>query len=522
MDFHGKNFIGHTLSGNSRKTFTGQTATGGEARFHPATERELDLALESAARAFPLYRDLPGVERAAFLRAVADRVEALGHRLIATAMAESGLPEARLLGERARTCGQLRLFAALLEDGSWVDAVIDKGDPGRQPLPKPDIRRMLVPLGPVAVFTASNFPLAFSTAGGDTASALAAGCPVVVKAHEAHPATHELVADAIRSAALSTGMPDGVFSALHGGHTLGKRLVRHPQVKAVAFTGSFRGGKALFDLAVRRPQPIPVFAEMGSINPVVVLPDLSPGETRGYAARLAASVLLGAGQFCTNPGLVLLPESQAAAFVEVVRTTFAEAPPQCMLNLRIFRHYHTMLAEMARLPQLELHSFQDSAQPGPFVRPALGMTRAEVFLRTPILQEEVFGPFTLLVSYRDAAELPGLVRCLPGQLTATVVGDADALSAYPSLLRELTDRVGRLLFNGVPTGVEVGPAMHHGGPFPATTDARSTSVGTDAVLRFVRPVAFQDFPDTALPPALQDANPLRIRRLVDGRPESLS
>jgi NADP-dependent aldehyde dehydrogenase len=520
MSLHGKNFIGYALSGNSRKTFAGHTATPTPTRFHPATAREMEKALQLACEAFRTYRNLPGSARAAFLRAVADQVEALGHVLVATAMAESGLPEARLLGERARTCGQLRLFADLLEEGSWVGAVIDRGNPARQPLPKPDIRRMLLPVGPVAVFTASNFPLAFSTAGGDTASALAAGCPVVVKAHEAHPATNELVAGAICAAARESGMPDGVFSSLHGGHALGKSLVRHPLIRAVAFTGSFRGGKALFDLAVRRPVPIPVFAEMGSVNPVVVLPDLPSEEMHHYAARLAASVLLGAGQFCTNPGLVFLPESQAPAFGKVLRDSFVEAPAQCMLNHRIRHRFAELLAELGHLPQVDIVSFPAEDGGGaPFVRPALGITRSESFLRSPMLREEVFGPFTLLVTYRDAAELPGLIRSLPGQLTATVVGAAESLASCSALLREIGDRVGRILFNGVPTGVEVGYAMQHGGPFPATTDARSTSVGTDAILRFVRPVAFQDFPDQALPPALQDDNPLRIRRMVDGQPE---
>lgn len=507
--------IGYTESAEGAP-FETVTAAGRGVQYPKATAAEISKAVELATRAFDAFRFATGSQKAAFLRAIAEEIENLGDELVKTVMAESGLPEGRVKGERGRTCGQLRLFADLVEEGSWVEAVIDHGDPGRQPAPKPDVRRMLVPLGPVVVFTASNFPLAFSTAGGDTASALAAGCPVIVKGHEAHPATNELVARAIQRAAGKTDMPEGVFSSLLGDHQTGQALVEHPAVAAVAFTGSHRGGKALFDMAHRRPKPIPVFAEMGSINPIVLLPQYVQRHAGPLAARLVGSVTLGAGQFCTNPGLILLPEAMEAPFVEALQQALASAAPQCMLNEKIFEAYLASLRNALGSGAGEV-LFSPSENGPAAVRPTVAKTTAAAFVQNPLLHEEVFGPFTLLVTWRTEAELLGLVQALEGQLTATLFAEGEELLRQQKLLATLQEIAGRLIINGVPTGVEVCHAMHHGGPWPATTDSRFTSVGTGAIRRFARPVAFQDFPDELLPDELKEANPLGIRRLVDGQ-----
>lgn len=362
-----------------------------------------------------------------------------------------------------------------------------------------------------------NFPLAFSTAGGDTASALAAGCPVVVKGHEAHPATNELVSLAIQRAAQRTGMPDGVFSSLNGGYAVGQALVQHPLTASVAFTGSHRGGKALFDLANRRPVPVPVFAEMGSINPVVLLPGILENKNAAIAEQIASSVTLGAGQFCTNPGLVLLPEDGHREFAAELIKALQAAQPQCMLPRGIFENYHHSLKKMVGKKEVSL-IYEPSAggQESLNILPSVAVTNAPAFRKNPLLQEEVFGPFTLLVTYADENELLQLARVLHGQLTASVFGEKHELPHHRILLGELQKTVGRLILNAVPTGVEVCHAMQHGGPWPATTDGRFTSVGTAAIRRFVRPVAFQGFPEEILPPALQDGNPLGIWRMVDG------
>ncbi len=511
----GANIIGFTTSKKSESTFQGVTASGTSADFHPATHSEIDAAMQKASEAFQLYRNFTGEHKAIFLRAIADEIEALGETLIETAMNESGLPEGRIIGERGRTCGQLRLFASYVEEGSWVEAVIDRADPNRQPLPKPDIRKMLVPTGPVVVFTASNFPLAFSTAGGDTAAALAAGCPVVVKSHEAHPATNELVSLAIQKAAKRTVMPDGVFSSLNGGYEVGQALVKHLVTTAVAFTGSFRGGKALFDLANKRPVPIPVFAEMGSVNPIFIMPNVLETKSESIAKQIAASVSLGAGQFCTNPGLVFVPEAGVKDFAKTLAEAMSNVQPQCMLNHRIFESYLRSLHQVKHEHKISI-VYEGELQDAPNIRPSVGITDLEAFLKNPHMQEEVFGPFTLLVTYSATDDLLKVANTLQGQLTATVFSEEHQLPHYRVLLNDLQNIAGRLILNTVPTGVEVCNAMQHGGPFPATTDSRFTSVGTAAIRRFVRPVAFQGFPGELLPEALHDSNPLNIWRLEDG------
>jgi NADP-dependent aldehyde dehydrogenase len=475
----------------------------------------VDHALNAAASAFEAYRNTTGIARAAFLRAAADALENLGDELLHTAARESSLPLARITGERGRTCGQLRMFAAFIEEGSWVDAVIDTALPERQPLPRPDVRRMLVPVGPVVVFGASNFPLAFSTAGGDTASALAAGCPVVVKAHPAHPETARLAAAAIAKAAEQTGMPEGVFAQVEGDYEVGQALVKHPLTAAVAFTGSFAGGKALFDLANQREKPIPVFAEMGSVNPVFVFEHALQQRSEHLAAQIADSVTLGVGQFCTNPGLVFGVRSAAFDdFQKQLTEKMAAKTPAPMLHEGIAQNYREKSHRLLNEPGVTLVAGDDFSDLDG--APLLVTAQGAEFVQNPNLQEEVFGPLSVLVVCASMEEMLEAARRLSGQLTATLMAEPGDLLDNPGFIGVLGEKCGRLIFNNVPTGVEVTHAMHHGGPFPATTDAHFTSVGTGAIRRFVRPLCFQNCPDELLPEALRNGNPLSIRRFVDG------
>ena len=524
MQLFGHSLIGRTAGDGGWETFLGVNPATGEALAPPyreATRDEVDRALWSAEAAFEAYRAGAPATRAAFLRAIADEIVGLGDALIERAGAETGLPPARLTGERARTVGQLRMFADLVDEGSWVDARIDPAQPQRAPAPRPDVRRMLVPLGPVVVFGASNFPLAFSVAGGDTASALAAGCPVVVKAHPAHPGTSEMSARAVLRAAEATGMPDGVFSLLHGRqHEMSLHLVRHPLARAVGFTGSLRAGRALFDAAAARPEPIPVYAEMGSVNPVFLLPGALARRGEALADGLAGSVLQGAGQFCTNPGLVVALRTPALApFLARLRERIAAATPATMLYAGISQGYGEGVDQLRRHPGVQvLAEAATAADPGRTEgRPVLFTTDAGTFREHARLQAEVFGPSSLVVVADTPQELESVALGLDGQLTATVHGAEDELRRHAALLRILERKAGRLIVNGFPTGVEVGHAMHHGGPYPATTDARSTSVGSAAIARFARPVAYQDFPQAVLPAELRDVNERGLWRTVDGR-----
>ncbi|MEQ8303653.1 MAG: aldehyde dehydrogenase (NADP(+)) [Cyclobacteriaceae bacterium] len=488
--------------------------------FKDATIKEVESAVQEAHVAFLSYKNLPGKKRAQFLRAIADEIEALGDELVKTAMSETALPEARIIGERGRTTGHCRMFADLVEEGSWVEARIDTAIPDRAPAPKPDIRKKMVPLGPVVVFGAANFPLAYSTAGGDTASALAAGCPVIVKAHPAHANTSELVAKAINKAMASCGIAKGVFQHLHGASfEVGQALVKNPHVKAVGFTGSFVGGKALFDIANQRAVPIPVFAEMSSINPVILLPETLQKSFESTAAMLAGSITLGVGQFCTNPGLILAVDNDALNnFIKHLSSHINKSLPAEMLHDGISANYVKQMAKSLAQKgvklemQAEAESKKGDANSG---RPTVASTQASEFLNNPSLAEEVFGPFSLIIRCKDMNELNAVVSHLHGQLTASIIGDEQEVKKYSSLTNVLTEKAGRLIVNGVPTGVEVCPSQNHGGPFPATTDSRFTAVGTDAIKRFVRPVAFQNFPDALLPAELQDANPLDIWRLYN-------
>jgi NADP-dependent aldehyde dehydrogenase len=520
MDITGRSIIGFNRGSETGETFTAFNPVTGESiqpDFHSAADDEFERAASLADAARIPFGNLPGKTRAVFLRKIADNIEALGDTLIHRASLETALPNPRFVGERARTCGQLRMFADLLDDGSWVDARVDHAIPDRQPIPKPDVRSMLRPLGPVAVFCASNFPLAYSVAGGDTASALAAGCPVIVIAHTAHPGTAELVGSALMEAARSTGMPEGVFSLLFAkDYEIGQALVKHPAVKAVGFTGSRRGGRALMDIAAARPEPIPVYTEMSSVNPTFFLPGAIDRRGEELVTGLHASVTGGAGQFCTKPGLIFLPASEASSgFVTQFETKISETAAAPLLTGGIQKSYTDASAKR----ESEVENFfekEEGELTGFAVRPSVFETTAIEFLNTPDLNEEIFGPTTLLIKSESKNDLLEIARSLEGQLTASVHGTEEDLREYSDLIRILETKVGRLIFNGFSTGVEVCPSMVHGGPYPATSDSRSTAVGTRAITRFARLVCFQNFPDSALPDELKEANPLSLWRVVDG------
>ncbi len=486
--------------------------------FKDATIQEANQALKEAQVAFLSYKNFSGKKKAEFLRAIADEIEALGQELVTTAMKEANLPEARIINERGRTTGHCRMFADLVEEGSWLEARVDTGNPNRAPAPKPDLRKMLVPLGPVIVFGAANFPLAYSTAGGDTASALAAGCPVIVKAHPAHAGTSELVAKAIGKAIEKTGMPKGVFQHIHGASfEVGQALVKNPFTKAVGFTGSLAGGKALFDLANQRPEPIPVFAEMSSINPVILLPETLARNAEKTASTLAGSITLGAGQFCTNPGLILAIEGEGLdQFTKALSSEIQKVVPAAMLHQGIADNYSKRLNSALAQKGVKVEGSSTSEGTSAQGRPLVASVKASDFMSNPALAEEVFGPFSLIIRCADLKELNSVINHSHGQLTASIIADESELVNHKSLLNSIIEKAGRLVINGVPTGVEVVAAQNHGGPYPATTDSRFTAVGTDAIKRFVRPVAFQNFPDALLPDELKDSNPLKIWRLFDG------
>ncbi|MCB9879565.1 MAG: aldehyde dehydrogenase (NADP(+)) [Planctomycetes bacterium] len=482
-----------------------------------ATGEQIERAAQAAGAAAAAFAATSPQQRAALLRAIGDGLNALGDTLVERVTAETALPAARVNGERARTVLQLGQFADLIEEGSWVDARIDRAQPDRQPLPKPDLRRMLVPLGPVVVFGASNFPLAYSVAGGDTASSLAAGCPVIVKGHPAHPGTSELVGRVVHDAVQRLGLPAGTFSLLHGrSNALGAALVQHPAVQAVGFTGSHAGGRALFDLAARRAQPIPVFAEMGSANPVVVLPNALAARGADVAAALAASALMAQGQFCTSPGIVLTLDGPGNdAFVAVLREKLTGAAAGPTVHASIRAGYERALGEVKALPVTAVSSAVASGSSD--VCPVLLAATPSAVLDNPRLRSEIYGPAVLHVTCRDAAELRRVCESFDGHLTATVHGDGGDLAAYPEVIAALRRRVGRLIANGVPTGVEVCPSMVHGGPYPAATDPRFSAVGTSSIQRWVRPACWQDWPQALLPEELRDDNPRGVRRTIDGR-----
>jgi 2,5-dioxopentanoate dehydrogenase len=503
-------------------SFTGvNPATGAplEPKFFSASSEDLERAAALAQSAFPIYSNLSGKEKGAFLRCIAASIEAAAPAIIQRAHLETALPEARLTGEVGRTCGQLRLFADVVEEGSWLDARIDNADPNRKPLPMPSIRSMHKPLGPVAVFGASNFPLAFSVAGGDTASALAAGNPVIVKAHPAHPGTSALVGQAIRESVKASRLPEGVFSLLFdSGVDVGVQLVKHPAIKAVAFTGSFAGGTALMKLAAARPEPIPCYSEMGSVNPVFVLPGALKQRASAVATGLQASFTLGAGQFCTKPGLVLVPQQDGTpGFMKELGDKVSGTPTQTLLTKAIAARYTSAVkGRMSGASVLAEGAKVDSSTDAATVQASLFVADYKDLMEHEELAQEIFGPTTVVVGYQDRKQLLAVAEQLEGHLTATLQADESELADYADLIEILSRKVGRLILNAYPTGVEVCHAMVHGGPFPATSDGRSTSVGSQAIFRFTRLVCYQSFPDAALPDELKSSNPLGIMRMVDG------
>ena len=506
----GLQMIGHHFSGEGDRTFRAfdplqQHALSQE--FREATPGETDAALTLAAQAFTVYKKLTPLQRAAFLNAIAEDIIALGDELITVASTETGLPIARLQGERDRTTNQLRLFADTITEGSWVNARISKGTP--------DVRQMQIPIGVTGIFGASNFPLAFSVAGGDTAAALAAGCTVVFKAHPAHPYTSHLVATAIRKAAMRMQMPEGVFSLIHGAsHETGQYLAAHPLLSAIAFTGSFKGGKALYDTATRRAVPIPVYAEMGSVNPVFFLPGILKEKGNALAAQLLQSITLGTGQFCTNPGMFITPPGDAAvAFTGALQQGIKGMAGGYMLTPGILDAYNSSIAA---LRQQGVQSLGTAAPAPKQATPHLLQVTAAQAMENPAVCHEVFGPSSLHVNTGSLEELYSLAHGLEGQLTVTIHGTEEDLQQHADLVDILREKAGRIIINGFPTGVAVNHAMVHGGPWPATTPAAGTSVGTMAIYRFCRPVCFQDFPHYLLPPELQDINPMGIWRLVNG------
>jgi 2,5-dioxopentanoate dehydrogenase len=522
MAFHGSNFIGSELSAKGQKLIFGYDPRQGaklEDVFHEATADEVDAAVKLAAKAFPSFREARPETVAGLLEGIAAEIEALGDSLIQQAATESGLPKDRLTGERARTANQLRLFATVVKEGSFVDARIDTALPDRKPVPRPDLRRMMIPLGPVAVFGASNFPLAFSVAGGDTASVLAAKCPVIVKAHPAHPGTSELVATAISKAVRRAGLPAGTFSMVHASDPeISILLVKHPLTKAVAFTGSERAGRAIFNVAAQRPDPIPAYVEMGSNNPVFVLPGALETSMDSIVQGLFASINTGVGQFCTSPGVVLGDAGDKfKAFGEKLAALFEKGAPGTMLHPSIMKGYKSNVEQRSKTDGLSVvRSSAAADETKTEATPVMFETSADVWLGNKELAAEIFGPSTVLVRSQSKEELLRVAEEWNGTLTATIFGTPKDLEENQELIAILQNKTGRLLFNSFPTGLEVSHAINHGGPYPATADPKFTSVGTAAILRFIRPICFQNFPEEALPVELRNDNPRQIWRLVNG------
>jgi len=519
MSITGYQLIGYSKSGKSKETFSG---TGpGETKaelFHEASTEEINEAVMKATAAFSVYRKYPAEKKAVFLDKLAAGIDNSRALLISVATRESGLPGPRLDGEVSRTVNQAKLFASLLREGSWVRAIIDLAIPDRAPLPKPDLRQIQQAIGPVAVFGASNFPFAFSVAGGDTVSALAAGCPVLYKAHPGHPATSELVAEILVHAAKESGLPDGVFSLIQGvTHHTGMRLVEHPDIKAVSFTGSFVGGKALFDAAARRKEPIPVYSEMGSVNPVFLLPEILKTKGPEVARALAASNTLSAGQFCTNPGIIVSNQSaESKSFMNEFAETIKSTPGAVMLTDAIYSGYARGIRKVTDKNTVSLMAVAGEEKKG-YAQPHMFSSTGENFLDDESLWEEIFGPESIHVEARDNDQLLRIASAIPGQLTVSVWGTENDLLNHRELLEILELKAGRIIVNNVPTGVEVTAAMVHGGPYPATTDSKYTSVGTQAIYRFTRPVCYQNFPKSLLPEELKNENPRGIWRMVNSQ-----
>ncbi|MEM9831112.1 MAG: aldehyde dehydrogenase (NADP(+)) [Bacteroidota bacterium] len=522
MQITGDQIIANKFLKSGSGSFQAKNPANGEklpTEFFEATAEEIDQAVQMAEDAFVVYRKKSDRDRADFLDKIGEEIMNLGDILLERCHQETGLPMGRLQGERGRTVNQLKLFAELLRDGTWVDARIDTAIPDRQPIPKPDIRQIQIALGPVGVFGASNFPLAFSVAGGDTASALAAGCTIVVKGHPAHPGTSELVGRAIAKAVEATGMPAGTFSLVQGQSVeVGMGIVQHPLIKAIGFTGSFRGGKAIFDTANQRDQPIPVYAEMGSINPVFVLPQALKQRHDKIAEGWVGSLTLGVGQFCTNPGVLITQEAEASTeLLHEAEQQLSAMTMGTMLTSNIGEAYLRGARQMSNTEDVTTVANSERSEATASAEGYIFSTSAQNFIKHTELSHEVFGPSSLHIAAHSKEEMLEVAKNLEGHLTATLHATENDLAEYADLIAILERKVGRLLVNGFPTGVEVCHAMVHGGPYPATTDSRTTSVGTLAIKRFTRPISYQNFPQNGLPDALKNENPLHIFRLVNGK-----
>ena len=523
MKLTGTQLIGSRESALSKETFTGVNPATGEnldTNFHEATEQEINEAVTNADRVFGEFRDLLADRRAEFIEAIADETMALGDEFLERTSAETGHPLARCAAERQRSVGQAHLFAEMIREGSWVDARIDLPDPEREPMAKPDVRSLLQPVGPIAVFGASNFPIAISVLGADTISAFAAGCPVIVKAHPAHPGTCEMASRAILKAAERTRMPDGIFSLLHGrSKEVGTWLVQHPKLTAAAFTGSLAAGRALYDIANARPVPIPFYAEMGSINPVFILPGAIKNGVNHISTGFVSALTQGVGQFCTNPGLVAGVESeQWDSFAQDVAKRVSDFAPATMLHAGIHHAYISGIDSRNEIEEIELIGQSQSDPDSEKCEAAAYVYRTtyDGLTANPTLYEELFGPVSTLVGCAGLDDFVAMAEQLDGSLSATIHGTEQDLIDFQPLLKVLQRKAGRLIFNGYPVGLEVCHSIHHGGPYPATCHSYFTSVGTRCIERFVRPVCYQDWPDSQLPLALQNANPRGVWRMVDG------
>ena len=523
MKITGHTLIANQPSSESSEFFSAKNPATGETlspEFCESTSAEIDRAATAAADVFDAFRKSTPEERAVFLETIADEAMALGDAFLERTQAETGHPRPRCEMERGRAVAQARLFAAFLREGSWVDARINSAQPDRQPMPAPDVRSMMLPVGPIAVFGASNFPIAISVLGSDTISAFAAGCPVIVKAHPAHPGTCEFAARAIYSAIEKCGLPPEIFSMVHGlGHEVGTNLVSHPEIKAAAFTGSLGGGRALFDVANARPQPIPFYAEMGSVNPIFILPEALAERGNEIAQGYVASLTTGVGQFCTNPGLVFGMESDALSdFTKTAGVAAGEWQPATMLHAGIHHAFEAGVEKMESMPELKLVG-ESFVKPDPDRSEAachVFETNADGLRAHPELYDEVFGPVSTVVNCQSTADLEHFANQLDGSLTASIHGTEADLAAHRNLVTILEKKIGRLIFNGYPVGLEVNDSIHHGGPYPATCHSHFTSIGTRCINRFIRPVCYQNWPDPQLPDELKNANPLGIWRLVDG------
>ena len=499
----GKNYIGNNLSGTGNKihkTFNSKSNNENPTNFIEVTSKEINQAVDLADEAFQVYKNISGKEKSIFLNCIADKILALGNELIEVFMLESGLPEARALGERSRTIFQLQSFAEMIKNDDWKNNIIEQSLPNRKPNPKPDLRKTFIPIGPIAVFTPSNFPLAYSSAGGDTASALASGCSVVVKAHYMHFGTAELVSSAIIEAVKKTGMPNGVYSNINGGVEVGQDLVKNLKIKGVGFTGSKSGGRSIYNIGANREEPIPVFSEMGSINPVIISPKFINSRLEEISDILSGSIMLGAGQFCTNPGLIIIIENKNTKnFTTNLIRNLSSKESQCMIHRNIKESFLKNIEFLSNQEGMEVLSKTNNKLKGNFVSPQINSVFAKEFLNNSKMHQEVFGPFSLIVKCENYDELINVTKSLEGQLTGSLFAEESELKEFSPVIDVLKDKVGRLIFNGVPTGVEVTEAMTHGGPYPASSDSRFTSVGLDSIKRWVRPITYQDWPFKLLP-----------------------